>query len=171
MFEIGDVIFYPMHGAGFIEAIEEKEILGENKLYYVLKIPHMSVRIMIPKEKAASSGIRRVVDPDIMENALECFFQGTTDPDIYINNRYCISINRNKIKSGDIYQGTEIIRDLIRKSKKIKLGTEDKNMLDNARQILVSELIQVKGIDAEEAEIILDKVIQGEETTLVSSEI
>jgi len=168
MFNIGDTIFYPMHGAGFIEAIEEKEILGEQKLYYILKIPHINVQIMIPQDKAACSGLRYVVEPDILENALEHLYEGTTDPDIFENNRFCLSTNKNKIKSGDIYQVTEIIRDLMRKSKKIKLGTEDRNMLDSARQILLSELIQVKGLDDEEAGVLLDQVIQKEELLLVS---
>lgn len=164
MYEVGDLIFYPLHGAGLIEAIEEKEILGESKLYYILNIPHKNVQIMIPTDKAADSGMRRVVEPDILEKVLEGFHLGCTDPDIYDNQRYCLSINKTKIKSGDIFQVTEIIRDLMRKSKKTKLGAEDRNMLDSARQILTSEVAQVKGIDQQEALDMLDEVIDREET-------
>jgi CarD family transcriptional regulator len=170
IFKIGDKIFYPRHGAGTIEAIEEKEILGENRLYYILKIPHINVQIMVPKDKALNSGMRRVVDPDTMEYVLKNFYQGETDPNIYSNNRYCITINRNKIKSGDIYQGIEIIRDLMRKSRRSKLGIEDRNMLENARQIFLSELKQVKGLSTEEAEALLDEVLESEEVDLASSE-
>lgn len=167
MFQIGDAIFYPMHGAGVIEAIEEKEILGLSKLYYILNIPHKNVQIMIPIDKAEDSGLRPSVSEETMENVLESLFEGTTDPEFYENQRYCLTLNKTKIRSGDIYQVTEIIRDLMRKSKRSKLGTEDKNMLDNARQILVSELAQVKGIDHEEAFGILDEVLEKEE--IVSS--
>lgn len=166
MFQVGDMIFYPMHGAGLIEAIEEKEILGDSKLYYILNIPHKNVQIMIPIDKAADSGMRRVVAPETMEKVLEGLFLGSTDPEIYENQRYCLTVNKTKIKSGDIYKVTEIIRDLMRKSKRHKLGAEDRNMLDNARQILVSELVQVKGVDHQEAVDLLDEVIEREEKIL-----
>lgn len=163
MFKVGDLIFYPLHGAGLIEAIEEKEILGESKLYYILNIPHKNVQIMIPKDKAADSGMRRVVTPETLEKVLGDFHLGKTEPDIYENQRYCLSVNRTKIRSGDIYQVTEIIRDLMRKSKRAKLGAEDRSMLDSARQILISEVVQVKGIDQQQAGDLLDKVIEQEE--------
>jgi CarD family transcriptional regulator len=163
MFRVGDLIFYPMHGAGLIEAIEEKEILGECKLYYVLNIPLKNVQIMIPVDKAAEFGMRRVVTPEVLEDVLNGFYDGNTDPDIFENQRYCLSLNKTKIKSGDIYQVTEIIRDLMRKSKRSKLGTEDRNMLDSARQILVNEVAHVKGIDEQEAGHLLDEVIEREE--------
>lgn len=159
MFEVGDLIFYPMHGAGFIEAIEEKEILGENSLYYVLNIPHKNVQIMIPIKTASTSGMRELVAREILENVLQSFYEGNTEQDIYNNQRYCLTVNKTKIKSGDIYQISEIIRDLTRKSKKLKLGAEDKNMLDNARQIFTSEMAQVKGINSEQAVHLLDEVI------------
>lgn len=164
MFQVGDRIVYPLHGAGVIEAIEEKEILGENKIYYILNIPHKNVQIMIPKDKAGESGMRRIVDPETLESVLEDFYEGDTDPTIYENQRYCVSLNKSKIKSGDIHQGTEIIRDLMRKSKRAKLGVEDRNMLDNARKILISELVEVKGIEQQEAVELLDEVIESEQS-------
>ncbi|HHV65322.1 MAG TPA: CarD family transcriptional regulator [Peptococcaceae bacterium] len=163
MFQVGDMIFYPMHGAGLIEAIEEKEILGERKLYYIFNIPSKNVQIMVPVDKASEYGMRRAVSPETLDEILAGFYSGNTDPDIYDNQRYCISVNKTKIKSGDIYQITEIIRDLVRKSKKNKLCIEDRNMLDSARQILISEVAQVKGIDEEEAGNLLDEVIEREE--------
>lgn len=159
MFQVGDKILYPMHGAGNIEAIEEKEVLGENKLYYILNLPHTRMQIMIPMEKAANLGIRQVVEPDILENVLKVFHHGNTDPIIYENQKYCRDMNKKKIKSGDIYQGTEIIRDLTRKSERNKLGAEDRNMLHNARQVFISELMQVKGIAQEQAVHLLDEVL------------
>jgi CarD family transcriptional regulator len=97
MFRVGDLIFYPMHGAGLIEAIEEKEILGERKLYYILNIPLKNVQIMIPVDKAEECGMRRVVTPEILEEVLNGFYNGNTDPDIFDNQRYCLSLNKTKI--------------------------------------------------------------------------
>ncbi|MFA6808566.1 MAG: CarD family transcriptional regulator [Eubacteriales bacterium] len=162
MFEIGDKILYPMHGAGTIEAIEEKEILGENKLYYILNIPGMRMKIMIPTTNVANLGVRQIVNPTTLENVLENINLGDTDPVIYENQRYCRDLNKKKIVSGDIYKGTEIIRDLTRKSHKHKLGAEDTNMLNNARQIFLSELMQVKGVAHEQAVVLLDEILESQ---------
>jgi CarD family transcriptional regulator len=149
-----------MHGAAIIEAVEEKEVLGKNKLYYILNIPQVKMQVMVPMENAVNLGIRQIVEPEILENVLRGFHLGNTDPIIYENQRYCRDTNKKKIKSGDIYEGTEIIRDLTRKGQRNKLGAEDTNMLNNARQIFVSELMQVKGLAQEQADHLLDEVLE-----------
>lgn len=161
MFQIGDKILYPLYGAGIVESIEEKEVLGENQLYYILNIPHINMKVMVPINKSLNLNIREVVEPEIMDEVLQNFNKGVTDPLIYDNKRSCSEINKEKIKSGDIFKATEIIRDLTRKSKrnKNKLGLDDANMLNTARQILASEVVQVKGITQEQAVTLLNKVI------------
>ncbi len=160
MFQVGDKILYPMHGAGVIEAIEEKEVLGENNLYYFINIPHINTQLMIPIKKAASLGIRKIVQPAIIDRILKAFYDEDTDPNIYANQRYCVDINKKKIRSGDIHQSAEIIRDLIRKGHRVKLGAEDLKILSSARQIFVSELVQVKEIDEDEAIHLLDQIVE-----------
>ncbi|MDZ5610801.1 CarD family transcriptional regulator, partial [Bacillus pseudomycoides] len=51
MFQIGDNIVYPMHGAGIIEAIEEKEFSGEKQQYYVRTMAISNMQVMIPTSK------------------------------------------------------------------------------------------------------------------------
>ncbi len=159
MFQVGDKIFYPMYGTCIIHAIEEKDILGENKLCYILNVPKARMQISIPIDKAKKLGIRQVVNPEVLENVLNSFNLGDTDPIIFENKRFCTDINIKKMKSGDIYKGTEIIRDLTRKSQRNKLGIDDANMLNNARQIFVSELMEVKCIAQEQAINLLDEVL------------
>ncbi|MCO1603265.1 CarD family transcriptional regulator [Desulfosporosinus nitroreducens] len=159
MFQIGDKVLYPMQGVGIIETIEEKEVLGKKKLYYTLNMPQINMQVMIPTERASALGIRQIVEPDILESVLTDFHLGNTDPIIYEDKRYCRDLNKSKIKTGDIYKGTEIIRDLMRKSQKNKLGSEDTNMLNNARRMFISEVMQVKGIAQEQADHLLDEVL------------
>lgn len=163
MFQIGDKILYPMYGVGIIKAVEEKEILGKRKLYYTLSIPQIKMNVMVPMDKAAELGIRQLVTTEVIENALRKFHLGDTDPNIYENQRYCREINKRKIRGGNIYEETEIIRDLTRKGQRGKLGTEDLTMLNNARQIFVSELMQVKDLPQEQAIQLLDEVINDNE--------
>ena len=153
MFQIGDKVLYPMHGAGVIEAIEEREILGNKQLYYVMNI--RSMQVMFPMD--SNLGIRPIVDPDIIDDVIANFHHGESDSSLNPNQRY--RRNMNKIRTGDIYQGAEVIRDLIRMGKKRALATGDKAMLDNAQQILISELILAKGIPQEQALDLFNEVI------------
>ncbi|MDA8441758.1 MAG: CarD family transcriptional regulator [Peptococcaceae bacterium] len=159
MFQAGDKILYPMIGTCIIEAVEEKEILGENKLCYILNIPQARMKISVPKDNAVKLGLRQVVRPEILENVLTIFNLGDTDPIIFENQRYCKDVNKKRIKSGDIYKGIEIIRDLTRKGQRNKLGADDTNMLNNARQIFVSEVMEVKGLAQEQAVHLLDEAL------------
>ena len=159
MFQVGDRILYPMHGMCTIEAIVELEMLGDNKVCYLLNIPQLRLQITVPIDKALKLGIREVIKPEIIEDILSGFNRGDTDPVIFENQRICKDVNKKKIKSGDIYKGTEVIRDLTRKGKRTKLGTDDINMLNNARQIFVSELMEVKGVSQEQAVHLLDEAL------------
>ncbi len=153
MFQIGDKVLYPMHGAGIIEAIEEREILGNKQLYYVMNI--RSMQVMFPM--GTTLGIRPIVDSNILDDVINNFHYGESDTSLNPNQRY--RSNMNKIRTGDIYQGAEVIRDLLRMGKKRALATGDKAMLDNAQQILLSELILVKGIPQEQALDLFNQVI------------
>jgi CarD family transcriptional regulator len=158
MFQIGDKIFYPMHGAGVIEAIEEKEILGEKQLYYVMDIPLRNMQAMIPLVKTEDLGIRQVVDSEMIEKVFTNFQPVVTDPisNPILRHRSNIS----KMKSGDIFQEAQVICDLTRMGKKKPLGAGDKILLNDARKILISELVMVKDIAHDQAEDLLDKVIE-----------
>jgi CarD family transcriptional regulator len=159
MFQVGDQIVYPMHGVGTIEAIEEKEILGKKRIYYIVNVPQTRMQMMIPQDKAESFGIRKLVESSIFEEILENFNEGITDPLLYKNQKYCTDLNTKKMRSGDIFKGTEIIRDLTRKNLLGKLGKEDSKMLEGARNIFISELMQVRCMTKEKATDLLDSVL------------
>lgn len=158
MYQIGDKIFYPMHGAGIIDAIEEKEIFGEKQLYYVMNLSLGKMQVMIPTTKTDKLGIRQLVDTKVMEDVLNSFKdQEVGETSTHPNQRY--RINMEKIKSGNIFEGAQVIRDLSLISKKKSLGTGDKTLLNNARQILISELVLVNGIEKDQATELLSDVI------------
>ncbi|EGO64723.1 CarD family transcriptional regulator [Acetonema longum] len=157
MFQTGDNVFYPVHGAGIVEAVEEKEIAGQSQVYYVVNILHKNMQVMVPITRAENLRMRRVVDPDELDSVLGTFHDGETDTTISDNQRH--RANMNKLKSGNIHDGIEVIRDLMRLNSKKKLGAAEKTMLDNARQILISEMQLVKGIPHEQAVSLLDQVI------------
>lgn len=156
MFHIGDKIFYPMHGAGIIDGIEEKEILGEKKKYYIIKIVLKNIKIMVPIDKVDQLIIREVVEPDIIENVLSLMRTREGAPDIH-SYQERQRTNIEKIKSGDIFEEAQVICELTSLSKIKRLGMGERMLLNNAREMLISELMLVKGISAEDAEKILDE--------------
>ncbi|MFN7250197.1 MAG: CarD family transcriptional regulator [Anaerobacillus sp.] len=158
MYSIGDKIFYPMHGAGVIEAIEEKEVLGEKRQYYIMNLSLGKLHVMIPTQKTTTLGVREIVNASVMENVLNLFSSDSdTETVVHPNQRY--RNNMDKMKTGDIYEGARVIRDLSRISKKKSLGTSDKLMLNNARQILISELVLVNNMEEDQASSYLNEVI------------
>lgn len=144
MFQIGDNIVYPMHGAGIIEAIEEKEFSGKKQQYYVIKMSVSNMQVMIPMGKILSSSIRPVTDILALKHIIHIFQHGESDKLLPWKQRY--KMNMEKIKTGEIQEGAEVVRDLMRMQKEKALNTSEKKMLDNAHEFLISELGLIKGI-------------------------
>jgi CarD family transcriptional regulator len=149
LFKIGDKIMYPMHGAGVIESIKEMEIQGKKQDYFVINLSIGDLQIMIPHQKLNKLGIRAVEDRLKLEEVMVVFHDGETDELLPWKERY--KTNMEKIKSGEIQQGAEVVRDLMRKNNEKALNTSEKQMLNNARNIFISELILIEGCTENQA--------------------
>ena len=156
MFNVGDKIVYPMHGAGTIDSIEEKDILGEKQSYYILKMPS-NVKVMIPTAKAEEVGVRNIIDKQSAEKVFTVLSQDETEMEKNWNKRY--RDNMDKMKSGDIYEVADVVRNLSFKQKEKGLSTGEKKMLNNAKQILVSELVLTEHATQDEIEDIVENKI------------
>ena len=149
MFNIGDKIVYPMHGAGTIDAIEEKDILGEKQNYYIIKMPG-EVKVMVPTNKAEEVGVRNIIGKEEAGKVMAVLGENETEMSQNWNKRY--RDNMEKMKSGDIYEVADVVRNLSFKQKEKGLSTGEKKMLNNAKQILVSELVLAEHASQEEVE-------------------
>lgn len=156
MFNVGDKIVYPMHGAGVIDAIEEKDILGEKQAYYILKMPG-EVKVMVPTAKAEEIGVRSIIDKSSAEKVFRVLESDETEMSMNWNKRY--RDNMDKMKSGDIYEIADVVRNLSFKQKEKGLSTGEKKMLNNAKQILVSELVLTEHATQDEIEQMVDSKI------------
>lgn len=157
MFHIGDKVFYPMHGAGVIEDIVEKEILGEKKQYYVMAIPCSSMEISIPAANIDAIGVRQIVDAGTAEQALEYLRSHEVDYNNNWNVRY--RENLSKVKCGDIFEICAVVKSLMLRERVKNLSTGERKMLTSAKNILISELLlsmdsSYDAVDAQIAEII-----------------
>lgn len=154
MFNVGDKVVYPMHGAGVIEAIEEKEILGAVKKYYIMNIPVGEMKVMIPLDSVEQIGLREVIDGQGVERVFDILREHHSRMSTNWNRRY--RMNMEKIKSGDIYQVAEVVRSLMIREREKGLSTGERKMLESARQILVSELV----LAHESSETAIDEIIR-----------
>lgn len=157
MFSVGDKILHPMHGAGIIQKIEEKKILGEVKQYYVLKLPYNDMDVLIPVESGDSVGIRKIVGKAEIEETIEILKAESSKMDANWNRR-CRD-NMEMLKTGDVFRVAEVVRNLMRVDREKSLSAGEKKMLCSARQILISEIILACDLSEEEATRVVEESV------------
>ena len=157
MFKVGDKIVYPMHGDGVIGEIEEKRILGEVRKYYILNVPCGDMKIMIPIDACTEIGVRPVAEPLVIKHVLKILRSEPTEMPTNWNRRY--RENMERLKTGDVLEVAEVVRNLERSDREKKLSTGEKKMLANAKQILASEMVLAQNIDVAKAMKIINDAI------------
>ncbi|HEX9824133.1 MAG TPA: CarD family transcriptional regulator [Actinomycetota bacterium] len=158
MFRKGDTVVYPHHGAAVIEDLTTRELLGEEKKYFVLKLSHGDLTLMVPVDNTEEIGLREVVNKREVKKVWDILKEGESKMPANWSRRY--KTNIEKIRSGDIFQVAEVVRNLSIREAEKGLSAGEKRMLAKARQILVSELTYAVGSTEDKAEAMLDKVLQ-----------
>lgn len=139
MFQVGDLVCYPMHGVGVVEAIEEQTILGETAQYYRLRFTIGRMTAMVPVERAQEVGLRALADEQMCEKVVgflqtdEC----SAESDNW-NQRY--RDNLDKLRGGDIMVVADVVKCLMRRDRERGLSAGERKMYLTARQVLVAEL-------------------------------
>src|ERR1700747_1511884 len=149
-FEIGDNVVYPHHAAVRVIRREQKEILGERGEYLTIKILHNDMTVMVPTENAALAGLRRVIDEETVQKVLGVLQDECSEMPKNWNRRF--KYNRDKIKTGDIYELAEVVRNLAIREAEKGLSTGEKQMFTRAKKILASELMYALAMDEQEVE-------------------
>ncbi len=155
MFNVGDKIVYPMYGAGVIEGTEEKFIDGENKLYYILRIPVGNLKITISASKAGSLGLREVASSTEVLGIIN--EAEPIEMSENWNQRYKDNVAR--IKTGSLEKVVQVFKTLIFRERKKALSSVEKKLLGTTKQIILSEIILSQDIEKEQAEAILEQAI------------
>ena len=160
MFNIGDKVVYPMHGAGTIESIEEKEMFGDKSEYYIIKMPMGDMKLMVPTSSAENVGVREVSSGNVANEVFKVL-QKPKQEYVHENNwskRY--KANVDKIKSGDILELADVVRDLSHRHMERGLSTGEKKMLSSAKEILISELVLSQDLNHEQVDVELEGYIK-----------
>jgi CarD family transcriptional regulator len=157
VFRKGDTVVHPEHGAAVIEELREREILGEKRKYFVLRVAYGDLTLMVPVDSTEEVGLREVVSKSEVKKVLNVLKEDESKMAANWSRRF--KNNIEKLRSGDIYQVAEVVRNLTIREKDKGLSAGEKRMLGKARQILVSELTFAIGVDEDAAEAKLDEVL------------
>lgn len=160
MFNVGDKVVYPMHGAGTIESIEEREMLGNSEDYYIIKMPVGGMKLMVPTSKVENVGIREISDKSEADKVFSVL-EKPKDPYVHDANwskRY--NLNVEKIKSGDILEVAEVVRELSHRHMERGLSIGEKKMLSTAKNILISEMVLAENVDKDALDMKIEETIK-----------
>ncbi|HEX2468508.1 MAG TPA: CarD family transcriptional regulator [Solirubrobacterales bacterium] len=157
-FEAGDNVVYPHHGAGVVLKKESKTLMGEKRDYLTIKILHNEMTVMVPCENAHRAGLRRVIDEEQVKKVIEVLEGEVSDMPKNWNRRF--KYNREKIKTGDVFELAEVVRNLSIREWEKGLSTGEKQMYTRAKKILASEFMYALDKDEEGAEEYIDELLE-----------
>ena len=159
MFDVGDKVVYPHHGAGTVIKKEKREVLGQTREYLTIQILHNDMTVNVPTESAEKVGLRGVIEEDLVTTVVKALTAGESEMPKNWNRRF--KHNRDKMKTGDIFELAEVVKNLSLRDHEKGLSTGEKQMFVKAKKILASELMYAKGVDEDEAAEWLEGVLAG----------
>ena len=157
MFQIGDKVVHPMHGAGIVESIVQKKVDGVVRDYYIMKLPGRSMIVMIPTDSCDATGVRPVMNREQADQVLAAIPNIQVEMTANWNHRY--RENMERLKSGDLLEVARVIKGLSARDAKRGLSTGERKMLHAAKQILISELVLSTSQSYEDVEHELDTAL------------
>jgi CarD family transcriptional regulator len=162
LYKVGDKVVYPHHGAGTIVKREQREVQGETREYLTIKILHNDMTVNVPAENAERVGLRKVIDEEAVKKVVKYLTSGGTEMPKNWNRRF--KHNRDKMKTGDVFELAEVVRNLSLRDGEKGLSTGEKQMYVKAKKILASELMYAKNLSEDDAFIWLEGVLTGAES-------
>ena len=157
MYQVGDKVVYPHHGAGTVVKKESREVLGTKREYLTIKILHNEMTVQVPCENAEAVGLRRVIGETEVGVVVKALTGVSTEMPKNWNRRF--KHNRDKMKTGDILELAEVVRNLSLRDHEKGLSTGEKQMFVKAKKILASELMYAKDMDEEECAEWLEEIL------------
>ncbi|MBS6215469.1 MAG: CarD family transcriptional regulator [Clostridiales bacterium] len=157
MFQVGDKIVHPMHGAGVIDSIVQKKVNGVLREYYILKLPLNGMLVMIPTHNSEEIGVRPIVVGEEADRVIAAIPGMDVEMDSNWNRRY--RENMLRLKSGDLLEVARVVKGLVRRDGERGLSTGERKMLHSAKQILISEIVLSQDSSYEAVEARIDSAL------------
>ena len=157
MFQVGDKIVHPMHGAGIVDSIVQKKVSGVVREYYILKLPVGGMMVMVPTEHCEEIGVRPIVPGEEAERIIEQLSSIQVEMTSNWNQRY--RENMIRLKSGDLLEVARVIKGLVQREEERGLSTGERKMLHSAKQILISEVVLAQNARYDDVEARIDQAL------------
>ena len=157
-FEVDDNVVYPHHGAGVVLKKESRDMMGESREYLTIQILHNDMTVMVPCANAHRAGLRRVIDEEQVRRVIDVLTGEVSEMPKNWNRRF--KYNREKIKTGDVYELAEVVRNLAIREWEKGLSTGEKQMYTRAKKILASEFMYALDKDEDGAEEYIDGLLE-----------
>ncbi len=156
-FKKGDTVIYPQHGACIVVGTKKMEAFGGTQEYLILRTVINDMTLSVPTLKASEVGVRPPVNPEELEDLVSVLSK--PDPRVPSNWSRRFKNHQEKLKSGDVYQVAEVVRNLAARNRDASLSAAERTMYDRARINLISEIAPALKVKAEEAEKFLDEAL------------
>jgi CarD family transcriptional regulator len=157
MYRVGTKVVYPTHGVGLIEAIERKVVSGRRHSFYILRIIGNGMTIMVPTKNVARVGLREVISPSEIPKVIEILRQGDVEISPNWNRRF--KENLERIKSGSVYEVAVVLRKLVQLQRARNLSFGEQKMLENVRELIVSEISHASDLAEEAVRALVDTAV------------
>ena len=157
MYQIGDKVVHPMHGAGVIDSIVQRKVAGKLEDYYLLRLSVGSMTVMIPTGNTQEIGVRPIVSDEEAKDLLQALENIEVDMTQNWNRRY--RENMVRLKSGDLLEVARVVKGLLLRESQRGLSNGERKMLRTAKQILISELVLAQSLPYETVEDNIDTVL------------
>lgn len=158
MFKTGDKILHNLHGVGVIERVEEIEVLGRSRQYFIVHITQSNMKVSVPVENCEEVGLRRILNADVLKKVFDVL-QGPEIQEAPEKWNQRNKVNIDRLKSGNVLDTAILLKSLSAKDRKKALSVGEKSMLENLRQNLAGEIAIAKKISVEKATVMMDSYI------------
>lgn len=156
-FKKGDTVIYPQHGACIVQGTKKMTVFDETQDYLILRTVINEMTLSVPVSKAEEVGVRPPVSPDELEDLVAVLAKA--DPRVPSNWSRRFKNHQEKLKSGDVYQVAEVVRNLAARNRDASLSAAERTMYERARINLISEIAPALKVSSEEAERYLDEAL------------
>ena len=157
MYQIGDKVVHPMHGAGVIDSIVQRRVAGKLEDYYLLKLSVGSMTVMIPTGNTQEIGVRPILSSEEAKSLIQALENIEVDMTQNWNRRY--RENMERLKSGNLLEVARVVKGLLIRENQRGLSNGERKMLRTAKQILISELVLAQSLPYETVEDNIDTVL------------
>ena len=156
-FKKGETVIYPQHGACIVKGIKKMEAFGEKRDYLILETVINEMTLNVPVDNAEEVGVRPPVSPDELEDLVAVLAK--PDPRVPSNWSRRFKNHQEKLKSGDVYQVAEVVRNLAARNRDASLSAAERTMYERARVNLISEIAPALKVSSDAAEEYLDDAL------------